>query len=463
MTSNFFNSSAPAQSARDDQLFSGIWLRWSALNIAERFVCANIVLVPVWWVTGLRDYMSLFMLGGIFLYEWRRYGKVRLKKPSLATIALFAFFTYEFVDLFLLYYGAHPSVNTSNDIVTLNNFIKSTFQFSLPCLVWYIQSNDVRVRPAAVAWACSVVVVLMLLSWGLVEFVFPNAFENAPRSLYAILTGKPPGYEDGLGHTNYLLLYDEERRYGFFFGEKQTCATYLGFVGLLALDVKNRFWSFLLLAACVVLMIPPAARSVWVAFPIAVFVRFILASSKVGGAWVPFTLVAVFSFSMLSVPPITNSILNLAEDTATTVSDYRQGSTEARSEMYQQTLTRILDKPLFGHKVSGVVNNDAFDLNSNSLEPHIAAKIGTHSVPLGRLLYQNGLVGTGIFATFWVSLMIWLYDTRSGRPVCWFPILVLFTLMSNFTFLHSMYTMGTLLCMLLRRHTKKTSRKSAYA
>lgn len=439
----------PLSSPKEDRLFSGMWLRWSALNTAERFVCTNLVLLPAWWISGLMDYMPLLMLTGIALYEWQRYGKIRLKKPSIAVLALFAFFAYEFVDAFLLYHNAHPSV-VSRNTLTFNELIKTTFEFALPCLVWYVQSNNIRVRPQAVAWACTVLVIQTIVAWAVVQFVFPNAFIRPPRSLYGVLTGKSSVYTDGLGKTNYLLFYDENRRFGFFFGDQQTCVAFLGFIGLLALDIKNRLWSVLLLAACVALMIPPGSRSVWVAFPAILFVRFLLTTGKVGGTWFLFALIALLSFGTLSLPPATQFIADMTGNTATAVGEYREGSTEVRSEIYKQTLKRVLDKPLFGHKVTGVAD-DSPHLDGGG---DVAYKVGTHSVILGRLLYQNGLIGTGIFATFWLSLIVWLYNTRSGRPMCWFPTLLLFTLMSSFTFFHNTYIMGTLLCMVLRDRTK---------
>ena len=446
----------PNTAPTKDKLFRGFWLRWSTLNTAERFVCANIALVSLWWATGFIEYMPQIMLVSIGLYEWQRYGEIRLKRPSLAVIALFAFFAYEFIDTFLLYYDAHPSVETAPENITLNYLIKTTFEFALPGLAWYVQSNNIKVRPEVVIWACTVVVVQMMVAWLVIQFVVPTAFDNPPRSLYGILTGKSPGYADGLGKSNYLLFYDEERRFGFFFGDKQTCSAFIGFVALLALDIKNWLWSLLLLAACIFLMIWPEARSAWISLPVALFVRMLLTTGKVGGSWFLLALIALLSFGTISVPPVTNSIMNMTQDTATTVGDYRAGSTEARLEIYYQTLARILEKPIFGHKVSGI-SDDTSHLDDGGDK---ASKIGTHSVILGRFFYQNGLVGTGLFATFWLGIIIWLYDTRVGRPMCWFPILLFFTLMSTFTFLHHMYTMGTLLCIVMRKPVNR--RRSAY-
>ena len=447
----------PNTAQTKERLFRGPWLRWGNLNTAERFVCANIVLVSLWWATGFLEYMPQFILVMIGMYEWQRYGKIRLKRPSLPVIALFAFFAYEFIDIFLLYHQVHPSVATPPDNITLNYLIKSSFEFALPGLVWYVQSNNIKVRPEVVIWACSLVVVQMIAAWLIVQFLVPTAFDHAPRSLYGILTGKSPGYVDGLGKSNYLLLYDEERRFGFFFRDKQTCSAFIGFVGLLALDAKNWLGSLLLLAACTFLIIWPEARSAWISLPIALFVRMLLTTSRVGGSWFLLALIALLSFGTISVPPVTNFITNITQDTATSVGDYRAGSTEARSEIYNQTIARILEKPLFGHKVSGI-SDETSHLDDGGDK---ASKIGTHSVILGRLLYQDGLIGTGLFSTFWLGLIIWLYDTRVGRPMCWFPILLFFTLMSTFTFWHHMYSMGTLLCIVMRKSVTNR-RRSAY-
>lgn len=84
-----------------DNLFSGIWIRWRAMTVGERFVCVNIVLIPAWWVVGLYGYMSLLLLLGVALYEWQQYGELRLKRPSLPVVALLAFGAYQVVSLLL--------------------------------------------------------------------------------------------------------------------------------------------------------------------------------------------------------------------------------------------------------------------------------------------------------------------------------------------------------------------------
>ncbi len=449
--------SSSGRKAEDNRLFSGTWIRWSALNTAERFVCANIVLLPVWWYVGLLEYMPLLLLMGIALYEWRRYGGFHLKRPSLVVVALFAFYAYCFVDTFLLFFEAHPSIDLPlGDLrsPSLNYLVKSSFELSLPCLVWYIQSNNVKVRTEVVAWACSVSVVQMLVSWLVVQFIFPGAFDHPPRTLYSMLTGKSQDYIGNAGSANYLQFYDSDGRFIFFFGNNQPSAAFIGFVGLLALDIKNRFWSLLLLGGCVFLLSLTATRSVWVAFPAVVFIRFLLTAGKVGGAWLLFAFVATVSFGTLSLPPVTNMFFDGYTGTATAVHDVRPGSSQVRGEVYKQTLKEIPDKLLFGHKVVG---SPVYTTVGQGVGP----EIGTHSVILGELLYLRGLVGTGFFVTFWASLIIWFYNTRVGRPMCWFPTLLFFTLISCVSFLHWMLAIGTLLCMVIRRPATKSLNRNA--
>jgi len=454
MTQNLYKPRSSALKAEDENLFSGVWLRWSALNNAERLVCANIVLLPVWWAMGLLSYLPELTMLGIAIYEWRRYGRLRLKYPSLVVIALFAYYAYGYIGTLLFTLDAYPFVELPPDaVIEPLDFVKSAFSFAFPCLVWYVQSTNVRVRLEVVAWACSVSVVQMLLFWLVVQFLFTGAYNHPPRSLYGILTGKNIGYVPGSGKGNYLIFY-EEGRFQFFFNHYQSCAAFLGFVGLLALDIKNRFWSLLLLVGCFFLMILVASRSVWLAFPVAVFIRFLFTTGKVGGSWLLFALIAIVSFVTLSLSPVTDLIVNTYTGTKTAVGDYRQGSTQARAEVYQETLARIPDKLLFGHKVEGpATSND----NAGGEGP----AVGSHSFILGGLLYKGGLVAAGFFVTFWASLIMWLYNTRVGRPMSWLPVMLLFSLLLAVTELQFTITMGIVVCMILRRPAIKYFRRSA--
>jgi O-antigen ligase len=430
-----------------EKLFTGIFLRWQVLTTTEKIVCSNIVLLPVWWLMGITNYLLVSLSLGIILYEWLRDGKLSLKRPSWAVIALFAFYAYESIDLLFVFLDLYPSIEIPSDlVVSPNNVIKSFLQFSFPFLVWYIQSNNHKIRLEVVAWACSISIIQMFLGWLLFQFAFPGWIDSPPRNLYAIVTGKSnftPG--DVGGWTNYLAFYDEDR-VRFFFGHYQAAAAFLGFVGLIAVELKNRIWSCFILAGCVFLIILIGSRSVWLALPAALLLRFLLTLIKLRLTVLVFAFLAIFSFASLSVAPITDLIFATFTDTASSVAEARAGSTEARSKVYKATLEKIPEKPIFGHKVEGppAMGGPVVFV----AEP---PRIGSHSFILGDLLYKKGVLGLGIFATFWVSLLSWFYKTRQVRPMCWIPILTLFNLQSALTILQFPMIMGTLLCMLIQQ------------
>jgi len=430
-----------------EKLFTGIFLRWNVLTVTEKVVCANIVLLPVWWFVGITNYFLISLSLGIVLYEWLRYGRLSLKSPSRAVIALFVFYAYEYVDTWLIFLDAYPSIDVPSDLViNPNNLIKSAFQFSIPFLVWYIQSNNARVRLEVVAWACSISLIQMLLGWLIFQFAFPGWIDNPPRTLYAMLTGKSSfTSEEVEGWGNYLAFYDEDR-VRFFFGHYQAAAAFLGFVGLIAVELKNRVWSCLMLATCIFLIILIGSRSVWLALPAALSIRFFLTLVKLRLTALVFAFLAIVSFATLSLTPVTDTIFTTYTDTASAVGNARAGSTEARSKVYKATLEKIPDKPIFGHKVEGPPAREGptvFVVNP--------PRIGSHSFILGDLLYKRGLLGLGIFGAFWAYLLVWFYETGRERPMCWFPILALFSLQSAVTIIQFSMITGTLLCMLIRQ------------
>ena len=430
-----------------EKLFSGIFIRWSFLTTGEKIVCANIVLLPIWWLVGITNYLLLSLALGIIVYERWRFGRLSLKRPSWAVIALFAFYAYEFIDTLLIFLDAYPSIEIPSDlVVNPNNIIKSTFQFSIPFLVWYIQSNNTKVRLEVVAWACSISAMQMLLGWLIFQFAFPGWIDHPPRNLYAILTGKSsftPG--DVGGWTNYLAFYDEDR-VRFFFGHYQAAAAFLGFVSLIAVDLKNRVWSCLLIAICTFLLILIGSRSVWLALPAAFSVRFFLTLVKWRLTALAFACLAIFTFATLSITPVTDMIWATYTDTASAVANARAGSTEGRSKVYKATFEKIPDKPIFGHKVEGEAAKGGPTVFV--LDP---PRIGSHSFILGDLLYKRGLLGLGIFGAFWAYLLFWFYETGKARPMSWFPILVLFSLQSAVTIIQFSMVVCTLMCMLIRQ------------
>ena len=462
MTQILTKQNYPQPQPPPEKLFKGVFLRWTALTLSEKVVCANIVLISVWWFVGITKYMLLFLSLGIVFYEQRRYGRVRLKSPSLVVITLFAFYAYGYIDNFLISFDAYPSIDIPPGLeFNPNSRIKSLFSFAVPFLVWYIQSNKVRVRLEVVVWACSVTIIQMLLGWLTIQFAFPGIIENPPRTLYALLTGKGRfNPEDVNGWGNYLVFYgfyhNEVGRVRFFFDHYQTAATFLGFTALLAFDLKNRLWSLLLIVACCFLLNLAAARAIWLAFLPAVFVRFCYIWLKARSGWLFLALFAIVSFSTLSIPPVTNAILNVYTDTQELVGNARAGSTEARGKVYRETLERIPDKIIFGHKVPGPIARKGPTVFVE--EP---PRIGTHSFILGDLLYQKGMVGTGLFATFWASLIMWLYNTRVDRPLGCFLVLLMLTLTSVVSIIHFTMVTSTLLCMIIRQPSQQSSRRKS--
>jgi hypothetical protein len=433
-----------------EKLFTGIFLRWQVLTTTEKVICANIVLLPAWWLVGITNYILVSFCLGIVLYEWLRYGRLSLKRPSWVVIALFAFYAYDSLDTLFVFLDAYPSIDIPSDlVVSANSVIKSFLQFSIPFLVWYIQSNNTKVRLEVVAWACSISIIQMFVGWLVFQFAFPGWIESPPRNLYAILTGKSgftPG--DVNGWTNYLAFYDEER-VRFFFGHYQAAAAFLGFVGLIAVELKNRIWSCLILAGCIFLLILIGSRSVWLVLPAALLVRFFITLVKWRLTALVFACLAILSFATLSIAPVTDIIFTTYSDTASAVANARAGSTEGRSKVYKATLEKIPEKPIFGYKVEGEPARGGPSVFV--VEP---PRIGSHSFILGDLIYKKGLLGLGIFATFWASLWLWFYETREVRPMCWIPILTLFSLQSAVTTLQFPMIMGTLLCMLIRQPSK---------
>ncbi len=404
----------------NNSLFSGIWIQWSALTIPERVVCANIVLLPAWWVAGLYRYMPTFILLGIALYEQSHYGGLRLKRPSFSVVAFLAFCTYQCVGA--LFFGV------ATDDVSLTGLLR-LFQFWFPValLLWYIQSNDIRIRPEVAAWACSVSVVQMIGFWLVGHFIFGERPYVSPRTLFSIISGNAEGdYVAGKGLGNYLIPYRPQdriisglARWSFFFVIPELSALVAGFIALLALDIRNRVWSLLLLVGSLFLLLVSGTRSTWIMLPAVVGIRFFFKIGQTRGFYIPLALIAMVSFVTLSLPPVTDSISSFFEETTESVGEARADSTEVRSEIYKRTIERIPDNLILGHWVSGETVVPGFDI----------ARVGSHSFILGSLLYRLGLIGTLLFIVFWISLFVWFYQTREGRPSVGYCLLIFYTLL----------------------------------
>jgi O-antigen ligase len=263
----------------------------------------------------------------------------------------------------------------------------------------------------------------MLGFWFLLQFVLPQSLFKPPSipTLFALLTGK------GLDPEHLLAPFEGDfsdiYRLSLFFVSAQFFSLVVACMALIGLEVKNRIWSALLLVGCVFLIVLSYSRSVWVAFPIVVWLRFLLGTySQPRNRPLIFALMAAVSFTVLSIAPVTNRIVDSYTGLTRNVAEMRAASTEQRSEIYRQTWEAIQENPIWGHVGKG---------KPISLASPKQNVVGSHSVILGALLYNNGFAGTGIFAVFWVSLFNWLYKHRAGRPPTCFCILILFTLVST--------------------------------
>lgn len=418
----------------DTGTLSGIWLRWDVLTQAERFVCVSIVLIPLWWWIGW-GYIPLLLLFSIISYELLNHGGLRLQRPSLTVVSVIAFGLYRLV-------GSNLSEIAVNSVLN-----PIAFWICGGLILWYIQSNDIRVRLQVVGWACSVSVAQMIVFWLVVHFVFSEPHYAPYRTLIASLTGKAEQFLPGAGNGNYLRPYEPYEkglgglaRFSFFFSHPEVSSFVVSFTGLLALDLRNRFWSLLLLGACSFLLVICQTRSAWLSFPILLVVRWLFTTGKIWGPSIVCTLFAVASFVTLSLPPVTDALINTYTHTVEATGNFRQESTEGRAKIYERTLEDFWEAPFLGHGVNGPTVVPGYD----------PARIGSHSFILGTLLYKSGLLGTAIFLTFWTSFIVWLYNTRVGRSACCFLILIYFSLSSLVTEFEIVTLLLFLLCTIIR-------------
>ncbi|MDF5724754.1 MAG: hypothetical protein PUP91_30705, partial [Rhizonema sp. PD37] len=404
---------------KKEYLFSGLLIRWSTLNQPEKVVVFAFLLIPIWWLWGWR-LLFFFLLLGIVVYEYRQQKKVDLKFPSLAASSVILFGAYTLISVSVY-------AQLSNFTLSKNSIFSPIDEWICAGLIlWYIQNKNIRVRLQVVAWSCSIIVLMMLVAWLIIYFGLQQAHFVPSRSIYGLLTDKGERFIPGLGNSNYLLPYfptDKSLpgmvRYVYFFHGPESLALFVGFICLLALDIKNRLWSLLLFIASFFLLLTSGTRAVWVALPVVLFIRYFFQAAKLSGIWLLCVLIAIISYTTLSIPAVTDLVLNRVTNTTDATGNLRRDSTEVRAKIYHRTYEAIIedsDSLIFGHVLPG----------KTVLPGYAPAMVGTHSFILSSLLYRSGLVGTGIFFTYWISLLWWLYQTRNTRPMC----LLIFALFS---------------------------------
>ncbi|MEM7727041.1 MAG: O-antigen ligase family protein, partial [Cyanobacteria bacterium P01_A01_bin.45] len=367
--------------------------------------------------------MALFILIGAFFYEYRYRGGIQLKKPTLSVLFLLIFSSYNLIGLNFYRLATTGNLEVTADLRFL------TFWYGLTFLLWYIQSYKIKVRLPVVAWSVSILVVEMLAFWIIGELIFGSRDYTPVRTIFSIFAGNADGgYEPGKGLANYLIPYRPNdvsiaqfSRWSFFFIIPEVLALVTGYIILLALDIRNSFWSGLLMSSSFFLLLISGTRSVWLVVPILIFLRFIFNKGFQQGLTALLAVIALTSWITLSFPVVTESLFEAYESQIVNVENYRADSTEVRNDIYQETLKAIPEKPIFGHWVAGSAVLKGFELG----------RVGTHSFILGTLAYRLGLVGTLIFLSFWISLCIWFYKTRENRPSSGYFLLALFSLVST--------------------------------
>ncbi|MEO0925627.1 MAG: O-antigen ligase family protein [Cyanobacteria bacterium J06643_13] len=436
-------------------LFSGMRLKYTALNQPEKVVCGLIVLAPLWWLWGW-TYLFIIFAAGVFAYEWRSTGTIALRSPSAIVV-------------FGLCFGCCGMINSFfylqlNGIAFGPRQILGLFEsWIIPSmLLWYIQSKRLKIRLEPLAWAFSVLVGEMLLVLLIALVVFQQQEYQPLRSIFGWLTNKSTAYAHGMGNTNYLLPYfalDESFipglvRYIFFFPGPEALALMAGFIVLLALDLKNRTWSGTLFACAYFISLLSGTRSVLVSLFLVVILRYVLTAGKTFGLALVLTVMAAASFATFSLPPTSNFVFDGVKQVAQQVDSARADSTAGRSAIYRQTWQRIVNAPnrelFLGHIVPG-----------ESVTPYYKpAKIGTHSFYLSTLLYRSGIIGTLIFIGFWANVWWWFIRTRHTRPLCCLLVLVLFSLTFTVMELERPVMPLILLCSMLQQPNLSLTRRS---
>lgn len=416
------NAFSPLNNSSNQKLFRGIWIRWLLLTYQEKVVCLGIILIPMWWVIGWGVMLLLWVIG-VAIYEYRNYRKVRLSSPSLEVIAILIFT----VNNTISYVINSPEISPRG----------LTYPFFMwgcgGLLLWYVQSHQIRIRLQVVAWAFSIVICTMVLWWLLFHFALKEPFFIPPRTIYATLLDKGTQYNPSqMGSvSNFLVPYSfAERgfgglyRYTFFFTHPTISSFAIGFAGLVVLDTKKRLWYLPVVTACSFLILICQTRNAWLALPILLAVRWLFTTGKTKGLAFILALFAIIGFITLCIPSVTDWVAETQSNTIEATNNLRKESSDTRQLIYQRTWERIIEEPsLFGHGINGLSVQPGFDF----------AAIGTESFILGTLLYKSGFLGTGLFITFLISYLAWLYNTRTNRPPASFLIILYFALTSPVT------------------------------
>jgi hypothetical protein len=389
-------------------IFAPFLIQWVDLTQSEKVVGLLVALCPMLWILGW-NYVMVFLPMMLFLWHYWTGQRLQLTRPSWVVFFAFFYQVYRFV------IGVITRADASVPRMILGGCTAVSFCF----LLWYTESNRIRVRPRVVAWALVILAAEMLLFWLVMQGILGAPTFQPPRTLFAQLTAKGEEYIPGMGNANYLIPYWADdflpgggKRFSFFFPYPEDFALVTGLMGLVALDANDAKRTPWLLAASVFLLFLSGTRSNWLIFPFIFVLRYlVIATKQRGGKILLLALGAALSFALLSLPAMTDGLSDAIANLSTSTGNFRQDSTEVRSLIYQRTWESIVDETdhrlWLGRGQPG----------ETVLPGYAPAQVGTHSFILGSLLYRAGLIGLGLFSCFWVGLISKIYQTRQLRPL----------------------------------------------
>jgi hypothetical protein len=397
----------------EEKLFNGIWICWDKLTFAEKAICIYIILFPIWWVLGW-GYMWLLIATGILTGLKVRGKEINLKRPSPLIVFGFIFYIY-----------AGLSTCTRSSTLSPSTLIGLSMSFFFMFILWYIESNNIRIRVRVLAWALSVLALECLLFWVVIQLILNTPYFIPPRSIIASFLDKSERYIAGAGNSNYLLPYWPKDklpgglvRFGFFFPTPENFSLIAAAISLVSLELKNRYWKISLFSSGIFLLFLSGTRSSWISLFIVLIAYYAFISGKRFGISILLALIACFSFVSLSLPSITDQVFEDYNRIQESAGNLRRDSTEVRSLIYKRTWEAIVSEPdnlLLGRGVEG----------ATVLPGYEPAKVGTHSFILGNLFYRQGLVGSLLFLSYWLSIAMHLYQTRAIKPSYVLPMLLL--------------------------------------
>jgi len=353
----------------------------------------GIVLIPLWYVLGIRLFIFHFLALLVFVKTILRRHADR-DKPSLPAENLFLL-------AFILVYGLSFLLNSKNmpmvrALASLNNLSFWVMGF---CLIFAVynafpgQDGRPLLRAFRVFGLMSgIFVIFSLSSWvlshkywkgeSLLLMLAPQKTVTAIRSSGATL----------LQSSMTLRLVRKDKLFGHEFPRPNGFDIYSNSLGVVMiyllmmtlaydriLKKKGGLAIFLVLEGLAFLL--SLSRIAMLAFPAAV-VLVILCREKIPPLKIVGALAAALLIAFVIVSP--QKMIRAA-------SEFRKDSTTSRGELYKITLSEAVKKPVLGYGFKPLVEDSPLP-------------IGSHSTYIG-VLYRTGFLGLLIFGAFWLAVL----------------------------------------------------------